>query len=132
MKRVAEGNRNERLFGSDFTASDFLDAASDARSAAYEPVGDNLVVVRASTADGDRLVSFGMADRLVRSVDYFDKDGRLVKRYRVLELETRNGKPYPRTAVMENLRTGGTTNVVVDSVDDGTAVPDRIFNPASL
>ncbi|OHE67780.1 MAG: hypothetical protein A2Z99_07720 [Treponema sp. GWB1_62_6] len=133
VKRIAEGNRNERLFGSDFTASDFLDAASDARSAEYgQGRGEGLVVVRADTADGDRVVSFGSADRLVRSVEYLGKDGRVLKRYRVVELETRDGKPYPKKAIMENLLSGGSTTVVIDSIDDETMVSDRVFNPASL
>ncbi|OHE76908.1 MAG: hypothetical protein A2413_07100 [Treponema sp. RIFOXYC1_FULL_61_9] len=133
VRRLAEGNKNERLFGSDFTAADFLDAATDARSAVFVSEDDaSLVAVRAETDDGARLVRFGKADGLVRSVDYFDNDGTLLKRYRVTELAERGGRPYPKTAVMEDLKSGGSTKLTVTGMEDSSPIPDRVFNPNAL
>lgn len=133
VRRIAEGSKNERLFGSDFTAADFLDAATDARSAVYVPEEDaSIIAIRAETAEGTRLVRFGSTDGLVRSVDYFGPDGTLLKRYRVTEIVKRGELPYPKTAKMENLKSGGSTTVTVTEVDDASSIPDRVFNPNTL
>jgi hypothetical protein len=133
VARVAEGNRNERLFGSDFTVSDFLDASSGARSAVFEASDEaDLVVVRAATADGDRIVSFGSTDGIVRRVEYLAADGSARKRYRVLELSEGKGPRYPTKAIMEDLRSGGSTRIAVKAADFATPIADRAFNPAAL
>lgn len=133
VQRLADGNRKERLFGSDFTAGDFSDLGEEILEAAFiadSPVGMARISARASW--GHRIISFNPEDTLVREVDYLDNAGTLIKRYRVKETTTIGGKLYPQLATMETIGSNSSTTISLLEVDDKTIIAERYFNPGAL
>lgn len=141
VRRVAESNRNDRLFDSDFTVEDLSDYDPDdyrLQMSADERVdGVDCYVLQATpvsdASEYARKVLYIARDtRLLRRADFFDSEGTLVRQFEQLDQMTLDGRPFPRQAKMSTLSEDTYTVLTVDEAQSGHDIPDRLFNRGSL
>lgn len=132
-KRLAPEAPPEALFGSHFSTDDFSPLE-----------GGDLTVQAADTGDGQRLQTVHLksgASRLYWSdpksgllirAEYYSPAGQLSKRLTLVDQQTVNGQPYPRTYRMDDLEHSGHSELMVEKVTLSTSLPDSLFNSGGL
>lgn len=141
VRRVADSNRNDRLFDSDFTVEDLSDY--DAEEYRLSRTADQLVsgslcyvldaVPISSSSDYSRKILYVEKEtRLLARAEFFDDDGELVRQFELLERMSLNGEPFPKSAKMSTLSEGTHTILTVEEADADSDIPDRLFNRGSL
>ena len=140
VRRVAAGNRDERLFDSDFTVEDLSN---------YNPEDYDLSILGTDTVEGVechvlQAVSAGggsLADRKVLYVSVengllyaaeFYAEGEIERRFELLDTMLVDGTPFPRVARMTTLAANTNTVLTVTEATAGTDIPDRLFNRGNL
>lgn len=143
-RRIASGNRADRYMGTDFSYEDILAVRMEENSfvdRGTEPLGDRLLrkveqvpTGKASAASGYSKVLHWVdpeAEVIWRS-DYYDREGRLVKRLTSEGLR-KHGRFHRFDKVrMETLGTGRSTTVEYRSRELGQPVPEALFTLRNL
>lgn len=75
-------------------------------------------------ADKERFVSI--------RIDYYDDDGKLLKRLILSDYDTVDGQLYPKKMVMTNLQEGGNTVIETEAAQFNLNLPDEIFTTRYL
>jgi len=142
VRRISGQNSGERVFDSDFTVEDFSSVNTDTYSFTELPgeavsnktmdviLGD-LLKPRGAEITRKKLYIDSETDMLMQ-VDFFSFRGDLVKRYKVIETQIKNGEPFPRICRMDTFGDKSYTILTVEKIDSETAVPANKFNPGSL
>gem|GEM_PF-6295176 len=135
VRRIADSNTEERIFGSDFTAQDlsFLDM-NEMEIRELPSAEDRLQLFLVADPAGvypDRRITYDIVKGLAMEVSYL-RGTETVKRYRVLETRESGGAVFPSRAEMADLEGNTHTLVTISAIDNTTPIPPRIFNRASL
>ena len=147
MKRIATGSKKNYFMGTDFTFEDLVSESRDKFTYDRKPDealgGIDCYVVDATPSDPELIKETGYSKRTlwikkdtfvdVRT-DYFDKQGKLLKRQTSTDFVNIAGPMWrPTTATMENLSTSHSTIVKVDQrTFEESAVPDDDFQERFL
>lgn len=138
VRRLTGGNRDERLFGSDFTVEDFsyIDPSEYRLTLGPSEDAEKYVIdgeLRTPAPDHHAKVFFvNRATGLIDRVEYVDSNGTIVKVYELLSTQLTSGRTFPHEALMSDLVAGTSTRLTIDSVDTAAAIPPRLFNPGAL
>jgi hypothetical protein len=139
VRRLSQANRSERLFDSDFTVEDLSridvedfrlffasgDTAAGERTIVAEPVGPAGEYAR-------KEFTIDLRTNLVTRVDYIDANGKLSRRYTLLETRSIEGEVFPWRCRMEDFRGGSSTTLLFRRIALAEPLPARLFNKASL
>jgi hypothetical protein len=139
VRRVAAGNRDERLFDSDFTVEDLYDYNPDDYDVSIlgsERVnGLDCHVVQAVPRDsgfGDRKILYvAIENGLLQGAEFYS-DGALERRFELLDTILVDGTPFPGQARMTTVESDTNTLLTVTEATTGIEIPDRIFNRGNL
>jgi len=141
-RMIAEGDKNKSFMGTDFTYYDL--SPHDVDGSIYEPVEDatheGIACYKVSGRSRDldaslysKVVQWVRKDNYVPiRVDFYDKDGELLKRSTVLDLENIDGNWTPMKMQMHNLQINHKTVMTIDKVEYDTKIPSRYFNKSNL
>lgn len=136
-KAIKAGGRNDSFFGSDFSYSDIAGRSPGQDS--YELAGGDSQyhVISAIPRDKNdtysRLVyQISKSNKTVRSILFFDKNGRELKRLSNLGFQEFEGIPVIALSVMENLQTGSRTELDRGDVQVDVTLLDDDFGPSAL
>lgn len=129
VRRLSSGSGEERIFGSDFRAEDF--SAVDVEGLRSELISVSSDSVFLRTEDG-RLFTIDAESDLIREIEYRDRSGNLVRRYRVLETMTVSGEVVPKRAEMVDLTADRRTEIEVTEAEVPASIPRRYFNHGNL
>jgi hypothetical protein len=138
LRRLGSGGRSEPVFDSDFTVEDFGSLSSSGFELSFAPEKDSpgrrAVAARPREAApyAARILYVDERTRLLTGMDYLDGEGATVKRYRITSIVGEGKAARPDEAVMEDLKTGGSTRLKVLSFETPASLPARTFNSASL
>ena len=140
VRRVAAGNRNERLFDSDFTVEDlshYDPADYDLSIIGTESVnGTECTVLQAVPADngsfGDRKVLYISTDNGLLYAAEFYADGEIERRFELIDTMMIDGTPFPHIARMSTIADDTNTLLTVTEANVGVDIPDRYFNRGNL
>lgn len=141
VSRIAGSGSGERVFGSDFTAEDFGETRPGDFELSFAPQqgdsGRRMIRIAArprvpSQSYSWKLVSIDPDSRLIYAIEYYDAGNRAIRRYQLEESMPIDGALYPRRVSMTDLRTGGSTVLVLEDISRSPDIPSRIFNPAGL
>ena len=144
-RRIAATNRSDRYLGTDFLYEDIMRTKIEEYRHTLRgeephdgvpclvieavPVAEKL---RRDTAYS-KTVSWVDASRdVILAMDYYDRDGRLFKRFTVGPLELVSGKYRPREVRMEDLARHHTTVVTYHGWTIGAGVPEHYFTERYL
>lgn len=139
VRRLTGARRQVRLFDSDFTAEDF--APPDVEGLALQAAGSSgnpcadCVGVRAGEKAGraeSRLFVVDQGTGLIHQVDFLDRNGKLVRRYELVETQVIGGQTVPLSCRMEDYERDSATTLRFTAVTLPDSVPARLFNPGSL
>jgi hypothetical protein len=144
-RRIAPTNRSDRYLGTDFLYEDIMrtkieehrwvlrgEAPCDGASCLLieaVPVAEGL---RRDTAYSKTVSWVDPARDVIRAVDYYDRDGRLVKRLTVAEIEQVSGRYRGQEVRMEDFARRHVTIVKYYGRKIGTGIPERDFTERSL
>ena len=140
VRRVAAGNRDERLFDSDFTVEDLSSYEPDDYQLSIlgtESVnGVDCLVLQAipsdsRSADEKKVLYISNSDGLLYAADFYAA-GEVARRFELLETMLVDGTPFPRVARMTTIGAGTNTLLTVTEAAAGAEIPDRVFNRGSL
>ncbi len=138
VRRLGDGNRFERIFGSDFTAEDFGTIGASgfdlSRDFARDTATEDVVAARPRHAApyALRLIYIARLGGLVTRMEYLDAAGRVLRRYSVAKVEGAGAEAVPSEARMEDLSTGATTSLKILSLKTPAAIAERVFKPGNL
>jgi hypothetical protein len=138
LRRLGSGGRSEPVFDSDFTVEDFGSLSSAGFALAFAPERDaggrRAVAARPlePAPYAMRIVYVDERTRLLVGMDYLDGGGAVIKRYRVTSIVGDGPEARPDEALMEDLKSGGSTRLKVLSFSTPASIPSRTFNAASL
>lgn len=135
-RKITSSGTDERVFDSDFTASDFTVINSrnynilDFQTVPFNGVTVFRLDVR-PTEGKDlwdyRRLYIDQESFLILRVDYF-KTGAVAKRYSLEETQIVDGLVFPRNVKMEDLRADSFTLLQFTKVDTPSSLPDRVFH----
>jgi hypothetical protein len=144
LKRIAGQSGGASFVGSDFTYEDLdpgtIDESTYSKLADVRVDGELCHVVEARPV-ADRLndTVYGRRKVFIRKdglvpvrVELFDKHDKLVKVQTSQDLVRVDGLVRPRRIVMKDLRTGGSTELRIETRDINPDLPDRIFTKDEL
>ena len=140
VRRVAAGNRDERLFDSDFTVEDLSAYDPDDYDLSLlgtENVGEvECYVLQAipndTAAHGDRkLLYVSVEERLLYAAEFY-AGGSIERRFELIDTMMVDGTPFPRVARMTTVDADTNTLLTVSSAQPGIDIPDRVFNRGNL
>ena len=144
-RRIAPTNRGDRYMGTDFLYEDIM--REKIEEYRYRTSGEGVlgtihcVVLEAvptaeqlarETAYSQKLLWVDPARDVILRVDYHDHDGRLFKRFTVLEIERLANKHRWRAVRMEDFVRRHTTVVKYHDRKIGEGVPERYFTERYL
>jgi hypothetical protein len=141
VRRVADSNRNDRLFDSDFTVEDLSDydpedyrlrLMPDARVGGTESYVLEAIPVSGDSDYARKVLYVAKESRLLLRADFFNESGELVRQFEQLEQMSLQGRPFPRQVKMSTLSAGTHTVLTVQEAISGQDIPDRLFNRGSL
>ena len=138
IRRLGAANRSEPVFDSDFTAEDFGTISSEGFELSFSPARDGSgwraieARPRGAAPYALRVLYIDPSTRLLMGMDYLDSGGAALKRYRVTSVTGSGPASRPAEALMEDLRTGGSTRLRITSFETPASLPARLFNSASL
>ena len=142
MKRIAKGSKKNYFMGTDFTYEDIIteshDKFSDTRLADEALEGTDCYVIEITPSDPELVKETGYQKRivwvrkdlwLIVRTDYYDKQGKLVKRQTASDLVNVSGSLWrPDTSRMDNFSNGHATVIHVASRKlEEAAVPEAVF-----
>lgn len=139
VRKVAKSDRGKSFMDTDFSYAD-LGAGAIAEEGAKRLPDEKLdgkatfVLDAAGGTDSpySRLMVWVDAQSYVPvKVDYFDKDGKVTKRFTAQKLQTFKDRIFATQSVMENVATGSKTEVTVLKLEDLT-VGDEAFTERAL
>lgn len=134
VRRIADSNSDERIFGSDFTVGDFAFVPTDdavVRELDAPEPGMQRFEIRPADGSAIRVIDYDRARDLIVAASY-RAAGRETRRYRVEEIATAGGLSYPRRASMVTLAADSETRIVIHRFDTEAPIPARLFNRAAL
>lgn len=138
VRRIGEGNKNESVFGSQFTIEDFgsiddkgFDLSID------DPLGTATEAAvsatpNAPTAYARRIIWVDRISGLIMKMEYRDATNRTLRRYSVIRTGGSGKDLRPIMAKMEDIDGGGATVISLLSYSSPLSLPERLFNPGSL
>lgn len=147
VKRIAKGSKKNYFMGTDFTYEDLVSESRDKFT--YTRLPDELLegaasyVVEVTPADANLAKDSGYQKRIAwvrkdnfyaTKTDYYDKQGKLLKRQTSSGLEHVGGNMWrAKTTKMDNLSNGHATLVQVDrrALED-SGVPEEVFQQRFL
>lgn len=137
VRAIKSGGRNDSFFGSDFSYGDI--AGRTANQDSYELAGEdnNYFIIAATPKDKNDaysklLYQISKSNKTVRSILFFDKKGRELKRLSNLGFQEFDNIPVIALSVMENLQTGSRTELDRGDVQVDVILLDDDFGPAAL
>jgi hypothetical protein len=142
VRKLSTANRQESVFGSDFTVEDFSFIKAEDFSLQMEKTtgtgeGQALYIVE-MTPKGrkkvyTRKVVFVERDsHLLTRVDYYNSKNEIFKSYEVVETQKIGGNLYPKLCRMQSLDKSSETTLDFITIDEKTQIPDRVFNKSSM
>jgi hypothetical protein len=138
VKRIAASDKRTSFVGSDFFYEDISGRSIDADSHELIETTDNYYVVR-NTPKRPGEVEFAYYDVYIHKqsflpvrTEYVDDSGNLYRRYTALAVEKVQGYPTVVKARMENLRSGGTTELTYTGIDYDLGLPEDVFSERYL
>lgn len=136
-RAIKAKGQNDSFFGSDFSYSDI--AGRRVGQDSYELAGesDAYFIIAATPKDkadpySKLLYQIAKSNKTVRSILFFDKNGRELKRLSNLGFQEFEGVPVIALSLMENLQTGGKTTLDRGDVQVDVILLDDDFGPAAL
>ncbi len=141
-RRIVGREREGSFMGSDFTYAELRRA--DTNGAQHkrlpdEKIGDTATVVIESTPKKDVKSPYTKVLTWIRTTDFvpmrtkfFDTKGQLLKTLYARRIGKLEGKPVVMEARMENAQTGTSTQLVIESIERQTGLPDTAFTPTAL
>lgn len=137
VRQIKAANRQDSFFGSDFTYSDIAGRRPGQDS--YELAGESAdyVIIAATPKGTDAAYSklmyqIAKSNYTVRSILYFDKQGRELKRLSNLAFQSFEGVPVIALSTMENLQTGSRTELDRGDVQVDVILLEDDFGPEAL
>lgn len=140
-RRLSDANNSERVFDSDFTVEDFSDVRTeDFRFSFLDSIlidNEECYTIEAvplykNSIYSRKILKIGKDSMILREVDFYDRDGELIKRYKLLDSQIVNTKIYPLFCRMDDLRKGTDTTLHLNQVNIVKNLPDKIFNKGNL
>ncbi len=138
VKRIAATDKRTSFAGSDFFYEDVSGRSIDLDRHELVSTTDTYYLIR-NTPKDPGAVEFGHYDMYVHKAtflpiqtEYFDRQGRKYRVYRVLRVEQIQGYNTVVEASMEDLRTGSKTVLAYDRVAYDSDLPDNIFSERFL
>ena len=140
-RRISGRDQEGSFMGSDFTYSDL--SRKDDKGAKHaklpdETIGSDPTYVVESTPASAKEAGYSKVRAWVRKTDFvalrtkfYDASGKLVKTLYAKKVREIDGKPVVVEATMKS-ENGHSTDLVVDSLEQRTDIPDAEFSPASL
>jgi len=138
IRRVGEGNRDESVFGSNFTVEDFGSVSSEGFDIALDPgldtATETAIVARPrDKADyTQRIIWILRASGLIDRLEYRGSAGQTLRRYMVTKVGGTGKDARPLEAEMDDLTNGGSTKVTLVSLSNPAVLPERIFTAGAL
>ncbi len=139
-RKITSSGNDERVFDSDFTASDF----SSIRTSDFLITDSSDIIIGESP--GYRIEVSSIDDRnrtnkkvlfidseshQIREVEYFNGTT-LVKRYKVISTQNVNGKVFPDESLMEDFEGNSRTRLVFKKIGMPGSIPDKVFHYRNL
>lgn len=133
VRRLTDGDGDERIFGSTFTARELSSLDHAGSDLALLDINPSEALIRTTAPDRQvRLITIDRESRIIRQIDYLTASGHLSKRYRVTEIGVTNGFSFPRIARMDDFSDGTYTILRMHEVEVVDSIPDRVFSRANL
>jgi hypothetical protein len=149
LNRISGSNRRASFMGTDFRFEDLEVGSAD--EGTHTLLGEEEVTVAGTTypaykietipnpemkSSYTKLVTWvSTADFVPRQVEFYDKKGELEKRLTLREVKAVGDVMIPTLTVMENLKRGTRTEIVVSEYRinvDPAELPDEMFTPAFM
>ncbi len=138
VRKVAKSDRGKAFMDTDFAYADI--ASNGTRDDSLKRLPDEKVEGRPCfvlSGKGDDTSAYGTVTLWVdqqtwvpMKVDYSDKQGQPLKKYRTLKLKAFKDRTIAADSVMENLQTGSKTQMQVLKLEDSTAGDDAFSERA--
>lgn len=137
VNRISGKARRGSFMGSDFSYEDLELGGRDGQHTLVEETDERWVIdtVPAGDSSYSRVRShIDKADRVIRTVELFDRDGAPIKRLEIARVEQRDGVTVPVESVMKNLQKGTETRLIIleQRLNVGDELPDEVFTQAWL
>jgi hypothetical protein len=141
IRKLSESNRGDYLFDSDFTVEDLTEIQTEDFDLAL--LGEKTIGTHpchlieatprfAGSTYGKKHIYVDRNSHILCAVDFFDRTGEVIKRYRLLEVQTVEGGLYPFSCIMESLTEGTRTRLEFPRIQIQETLPDKIFSRVSL
>ena len=138
VKRIAATDERTSFVGSDFFYEDVSGRGIQEDDHELIKTTDDAYVLK-NTPKDPKLVEFKdytvWIDKktfMPMKTEYYDRNGKLYRRYEVLEMKTIQGHPTVTKARMSNLNSGGNTVIEYDKVTYDIGIPKKIFSERYL
>lgn len=134
---IKTSNLSDSFFGSDFSYSDIAGRRPGQDSYAIAGDGADYFIIAATPKGADAAYSklmyqIAKSNYTVRSILYFDKQGRELKRLSNLAFQEFEGVPVIALSAMENLQNGSRTELDRGDVQVDVILLDDDFGPDAL
>lgn len=141
VRRIAAQERSRSFMGTDFTYDDLGDRKPSEDT--HRLVGTEIVdgrscyVIEAIPKDEGYLYSRRVAwidgeTFLVLKADFFDRKGKLLKRFHADDIQVIDGIATPRVLVMTNEQTGHSTRLELSNIRYNTGLKEELFTVSEL
>jgi len=139
-RKITSSKNDERIFDSDFCASDFASIAkSDYQIESFSETIRNespcyrfeLVIIQDGVFVNKKVLFIDHDSYLIREVEYYS-DKKLVKRYQVISTQNINGKMFPCESLMKDFSKESYTKLIFKKIEMPDSIPDRLFHYRNL
>lgn len=138
-RRIAAHVKNQKFVGTDFT---YEDLEAKKYSEKWQPEGlkneGAFYLLELSPKTG-HISEYARINLYVRKDDYFpvkseffNKKGEMIKKMEILKTETIKGYILPKNYLMQDIRSGNRTEMVMEEVNVDTGLKDDIFTERNL
>lgn len=137
LRKLKGNDANDSFFGSDFSYNDIAGRSLDQDTHRIVNEDERNVYIESRPKDKDdnyaRFISvIRKSNKTIRSVTFFDKRDRELKRLSNKGFQSFDGLPVIAYSVMENLQTGSVTHLDRGVLHINAELPDSDFGPDAL
>ncbi|MEO0122830.1 MAG: outer membrane lipoprotein-sorting protein [candidate division WOR-3 bacterium] len=138
-RRIAAHVKNQKFVGTDFT---YEDLEAKKYSEKWQPEGlknDGVFYLLELSPKPGHISEYARVNLYVRKDDYFpvkseffNKKGEMIKKMEILKTEIIKGYIIPKNYLMQDIRSGNRTEMVMEEIKVDTGLKDDIFTERNL
>jgi outer membrane lipoprotein-sorting protein len=141
VRRIAARERSRSFMGTDFTYDDLGDRkpSEDRHTLLGEEKVDGRPCYKIEAVPRDpgyvysrRVAWIDKENFLILKGEFYDKQGKLLKRFHATEIEVIDGIPTPKRLEMVNVQTGHSTVLELSNIRYNTGLSDDLFTQREL